>query len=66
MNQKNVAISGGHAHLKDVVLRLSNMGDLTNAQVLRGIQTIGESLQDCGIDVNTDSAVNIAENTLNY
>jgi|TARA_B110000263_G_C15306088_1_gene510449 aspartate aminotransferase-like enzyme len=66
MKQRNVTASGGHAHLKDLILRVSNMGDLTNAQVLRGIRTVGESLQNCGIDVNTDSAVNIAETTLNY
>jgi len=64
MKQRNVSASGGHAHLKDLILRMSNMGDLSTAQVLRGIQTVGEALCDCGINVDTDSALDIAEKIL--
>ena len=64
IKQRNVAISGGHAHLKDLILRISNMGDLSTTQVLRGIQTVGESLCDCGVDVDIDSALDIAEKIL--
>ena len=60
MKQRNVTASGGHAHLKDLILRMSNMGDLSTAQVLRGIQTVGEALCDCGVNVDTDSALDIA------
>ena len=60
MKQRNVSASGGHAHLKDLILRMSNMGDLSTAQVLRGIQTVGEALCDCGVNVDTDSALDIA------
>ncbi|HIJ12831.1 MAG TPA: alanine--glyoxylate aminotransferase family protein [Halobacteriales archaeon] len=64
MKQRNVSASGGHAHLKNQILRMSNMGDLSTAQVLRGIQTVGEALCDCGINVDTDSALDIAEKIL--
>jgi len=64
IKQRNVTISGGHAHLKDLILRISNMGDLSTTQVLRGIQTVGESLCDCGVDVDIDSALDIAEKIL--
>jgi aspartate aminotransferase-like enzyme len=64
MKQRNVSASGGHAHLKDLILRMSNMGDLSTAQVLRGIQTVGEALCDCGINADTDSALDIAEKIL--
>jgi hypothetical protein len=40
------------------------MGDLSTAQVLRGIQTVGEALCDCGINADTDSALDIAEKIL--
>ena len=64
IKQRNVTISGGQAHLKDLILRMSNMGDLSTTQVLRGIQTVGEALCDCGIDVDTNSALDIAEKIL--
>ena len=64
IEQRNVTISGGHAHLKDLILRISNMGDLSTTQVLRGIQTVGEALCDCGVDVDIDSALDIAEKIL--
>ncbi|MAT08025.1 MAG: pyridoxal-phosphate-dependent aminotransferase family protein [Halobacteriales archaeon] len=64
MKQRNVTASGGHAHLKNLILRMSNMGDLSTAQVLRGIQTVGEALCDCEINVDTDSALDIAEKIL--
>ena len=64
MKQRNVSASGGHAHLKNQILRMSNMGDLSTAQVLRGIQTVGEALCDCGVNVDTDSALDIAEKIL--
>ena len=64
MKQRNVTASGGHAHLKNLILRMSNMGDLSTAQVLRGIQTVGEALCDCGINADTDSALDIAEKIL--
>jgi aspartate aminotransferase-like enzyme len=64
IKQRNVTISGGHAHLTDLILRISNMGDLSTTQVLRGIQTVGESLRDCGVDVDIDSALDIAEKIL--
>ena len=64
IKQRNVTVSGGHAHLKDLILRISNMGDLSTTQVLRGIQTVGEALCDCGVDVAIDSALDIAEKIL--
>ena len=64
IKQRNVTASGGHAHLKDLILRMSNMGDLSSKQVLRGIRTIGEALNDCGIETDIDSALDIAEKTL--
>ena len=64
IKQRNVTVSGGHAHLKDLILRISNMGDLSTTQVLRGIQTVGEALCDCGVDVDIDSALDIAEKIL--
>jgi aspartate aminotransferase-like enzyme len=50
--ERNVSISGGQAHLGGEIFRVSNMGQLTDEQVLRGVETVGEALADVGYDAD--------------
>ncbi|MGM0606547.1 MAG: pyridoxal-phosphate-dependent aminotransferase family protein [Halobacteriota archaeon] len=58
---RNVSISGGQAHLGGEIFRVSNMGHLTAAQVLRGVRTVGEALNDAGIDADVEAGLAAAE-----
>ena len=51
--ERNVSISGGQAHLGGDIFRVSNMGQLADEQVLRGIETVGEALAAVGHDVDS-------------
>jgi aspartate aminotransferase-like enzyme len=64
VEERGVSISGGQAHLGGDIFRVSNMGNLTTDQVLRGIRTIGEAFEEAGIDVHEDAAVEAAEDRL--
>jgi aspartate aminotransferase-like enzyme len=50
--ERNVSISGGQAHLGGDIFRVSNMGQLTDEQVLRGVATVGEALAETGYDAD--------------
>ena len=50
--ERNVSISGGQAHLGGEIFRVSNMGQLADEQVLRGVETVGEALADVGYDAD--------------
>ena len=56
--ERNVSISGGQAHLGGDIFRVSNMGNLTPADVERGVRTVGEALEDVG--VHCDPAAGVA------
>jgi aspartate aminotransferase-like enzyme len=58
VTERGVSISGGQAHLGGEIFRVSNMGDLTPDQVLRGVRTVGEALVEVGVDC--DPAVGVA------
>ncbi|MDY6819155.1 MAG: alanine--glyoxylate aminotransferase family protein [Halobacteriales archaeon] len=61
---RGVSISGGQAHLGGQIFRVSNMGNLTAQQVLRGVRTIGEAMTDVGVDVDTQAGVEAARERL--
>jgi len=54
VNARGVSISGGQAHLGGDIFRVSNMGQLTPQQVLRGIRTVGEAFREVGVDVDVE------------
>ncbi|WP_435146673.1 pyridoxal-phosphate-dependent aminotransferase family protein [Halobaculum sp. P14] len=58
---RNVSISGGQAHLGGDIFRVSNMGSLTDAQILRGVRTVGEAMTDAGVDVDVAAGVDAAD-----
>lgn len=62
--ERNVSISGGQAHLGGEIFRVSNMGNLTRKQIVRGVRTVGEALTDVGVDVDTRAGVRAAEDRL--
>lgn len=62
---RDVSISGGQAHLAGQIFRVSNMGNLTDEQVLRGVETVGEALRDVGVRVDVDAGCNTARDVLN-
>ncbi|KTG08002.1 aspartate aminotransferase [Haloprofundus marisrubri] len=64
VKDRNVSISGGQAHLGGEIFRVSNMGHLTSEQILRGIRTVGEAMQEVGVDVDIDAGVETAEDAL--
>jgi aspartate aminotransferase-like enzyme len=61
VSARNVSISGGQAHLGGTIFRVSNMGGLTPAQVLRGVRTVGEAMTEAGVDVDVDAGIAAAE-----
>ncbi len=67
VKERNVSISGGQAHLGGDIFRVSNMGHLTSEQIVRGVRTVGEALDDVGVgvDVDVEAGVNAAEAELN-
>lgn len=65
VTERNVSISGGQAHLGGQLFRVSNMGHLSSAQVLRGIQTVGEALNEVGVECDVESGVESATEQLN-
>jgi aspartate aminotransferase-like enzyme len=61
---RNVSISGGQAHLGGQIFRVSNMGNLTTDEVLRGVRTVGEAMTEAGVDVDTEAGVEAAREQL--
>ena len=59
--ERNVSISGGQAHLGGTIFRVSNMGNLTDAQVRRGVRVVGEAFGDAGVDVDLDAGIEAAD-----
>jgi aspartate aminotransferase-like enzyme len=57
VDERNVSISGGQAHLGGDIFRVSNMGHLAEDQVLRGIRTVGEAFTDVGVDVDLEAGL---------
>ncbi|SEW15833.1 pyridoxal-phosphate-dependent aminotransferase family protein [Halobacterium jilantaiense] len=64
VNARGVSISGGQAHLGGDIFRVSNMGQLTSQQVLRGIRTVGEAFREVGVDVDVQAGVAAARDEL--
>lgn len=64
VSERNVSISGGQGHLGGQIFRVSNMGHLTDDQVLRGVRTVGEALSDVGFDADTEAGLDAARDEL--
>ena len=64
VSDRGVSISGGQAHLGGEIFRVSNMGNLTSEHVIRGIRTVGESLEAVGVDVDTEAGIESARDVL--
>ncbi|MFB6305281.1 MAG: alanine--glyoxylate aminotransferase family protein [Haloferacaceae archaeon] len=62
--ERNVSISGGQAHLGGEIFRVSNMGNLTADQVLRGVRVVGEAMVDAGVDVDVEAGLEAARSRL--
>jgi aspartate aminotransferase-like enzyme len=56
VRDRGVSISGGQAHLGGEIFRVSNMGNLADEQILRGITAIGEAFEAVGVDVDREAA----------
>ncbi|MCF2208197.1 alanine--glyoxylate aminotransferase family protein [Halobacterium salinarum] len=61
---RGVSISGGQGHLGGEIFRVSNMGQLTAQQVVRGVRTVGDALDEVGVDVAVHDGVAAARATL--
>ncbi len=64
VRERNVSISGGQGHLGGEIFRVSNMGELTPEQVLRGVRAVGEAADDVGATVDVESGVVAARDHL--
>jgi len=62
--ERNVSISGGQGHLGGDIFRVSNMGDLPPAAVVRGVRTVGEAMTDVGVAVDVAAGVAAARERL--
>jgi len=58
--ERNVSISGGQAHLGGRIFRVSNMGRLDPGQVVRGVRTVGEAMNDAGFACEVEAGVEAA------
>lgn len=61
LEARDVGVSGGHEHLGGRIFRVSNMGDLSPADLTRGVRAIGESLVEAGFDADVEAAVETLE-----
>ncbi|GGJ12374.1 aspartate aminotransferase [Halobellus salinus] len=57
VEDRNVSISGGQAHLGGTIFRVSNMGGLPDEAILRGVRVVGEAMADAGVDVDVDAGL---------
>jgi aspartate aminotransferase-like enzyme len=64
VKERGVSISGGQAHLGGDIFRVSNMGDLTDQQILRGVQTVGRAFEAVGVDVDVAGGLAAARREL--
>jgi len=64
VEERDVSISGGQAHLGGEIFRVSNMGGLVPEEILRGVRTVGEAMTDVGVDVDTEAGVEAARDRL--
>lgn len=62
--ERNVSVAGGQAHIAGELFRIGAMGELTPADVLRGIEAVGGALNDAGADLDVTAGVRAAEDTL--
>jgi aspartate aminotransferase-like enzyme len=66
VDERNVSISGGQAHLGGDLFRVSNMGSFDDDQILRGIRTVGEAMDDAGVAVDVDAGLAAAREELEH
>jgi len=64
VSERGVSISGGQAHLGGEIFRVSNMGNLTPDQVLRGVRAVGEALAEVGVGCDPAAGVAAARERL--
>ncbi len=65
LNQKfDIVIGGGFGELKGKIFRIGNMGEITEAKVLKTIEAIGGTLNIMGKKVDATEMINIAEKEL--
>ncbi|GAA0224623.1 pyridoxal-phosphate-dependent aminotransferase family protein [Haladaptatus pallidirubidus] len=57
VTDRSVSISGGQAHLGGEIFRVSNMGNLSSEQILRGVRAIGEAFHEVGEDVDLEAGM---------
>ena len=55
VEERNVSISGGQAHLGGTIFRVSNMGGLPDSAILRGVRVVGEAMTEAGVDIDVDA-----------
>jgi aspartate aminotransferase-like enzyme len=55
VEERNVSISGGQAHLGGTIFRVSNMGGLADEAILRGVRAVGEAMAEAGVAVDVDA-----------
>ncbi|WP_435155646.1 pyridoxal-phosphate-dependent aminotransferase family protein [Haladaptatus sp. DFWS20] len=64
VTDRGVSISGGQAHLGGEIFRVSNMGNLSSEQILRGVRAIGEAYHEVGEDVDLEAGMAAAREQL--
>jgi aspartate aminotransferase-like enzyme len=64
VEDRGVSISGGQAHLGGEIFRVSNMGNLSSEQIIRGVRTIGEAFAETVANVDGKAGVEVAREVL--
>jgi aspartate aminotransferase-like enzyme len=61
---RNVSVSGGQAHLGGQIFRVSNRGQLSSAQIERGVRVVVGAIADAGVDVDIETGLAVARDRL--
>ena len=64
VRERGVSVAGGQGHLAGEIFRVSNMGELDDGAVLRGVRTVGEAMTEVGADLRVESGVAAARERL--
>jgi aspartate aminotransferase-like enzyme len=60
----DIVIGGGQQELAGKILRIGTMGDISEADVIRAITALDETLRELGAEISSKAAVRAAEELL--
>lgn len=62
--ERDVVLASGQGHLDGEIFCVASAGALSDEQVLRGVEAVGEAMRDVGVKVSVHSGVDAARDVL--